>query len=145
MRSNIWGCTVAVLAVGVGAAAPAQQVSATKAWFRALPAGLPAGGYFTLHNSGAAPVELVATQSPACGMLMLHRSTQTGGISRMNDVNSVAVPPGSTLEFAPGGYHLMCMNPAASMSPGKHVGVTLIFADHRRVEVDFAVKSASGD
>ncbi|HWY16902.1 MAG TPA: copper chaperone PCu(A)C [Rhizomicrobium sp.] len=145
MRSNIRGWVVAALALGFGTAASAQHVSATSAWFRSLPTGLPAGGYFTLLNSGATPVELVGAQSPACGMLMLHRSTETGGISRMNDVNSVAIPPGGTLEFAPGGYHLMCMNPAAAMSPGKHVGVTLIFADHRKMEVDFTVKSAAGD
>jgi hypothetical protein len=145
MRSNIWKWAAAALVVGSGTAASAQHLNATNAWFRALPTGLPAGGYFTLHNSGTTPVELVAAESAACGMLMLHRSTEAGGISRMSDVNSVAIPPAGTIEFAPGGYHLMCMNPAAAMSPGKHVRVTLIFADHTRLEVDFAVKSAAGD
>src|ERR1700688_4581676 len=139
MHSNICGWAVAALALAFGTAALAQHVSASNAWFRSLPTGLPAGGYFTLHNSGATPVELVAAESPACGMLMLHRSTESGGVSRMEDVKSTAIPPGHTLEFTPGGYHLMCMEPGAAMSPGKHVPVALIFADHRRIDVDFDV------
>ena len=145
MRNYVFGgWAVAALSVVLTPAALAQGVSATNAWFRALPSGLPAGGYFTLHNSGGTTVELVAAKSPACGMLMLHRSTESGGVSRMEDVKSTAIPPGHTLEFAPGGYHLMCMEPGAAMSPGKHVPVALIFADHRRIDVDFDVKGAAG-
>jgi periplasmic copper chaperone A len=138
------GWTLIALSVGFVPAAVAQDVSAVNAWFRALPSGLPAGGYFTLHNSGGSPVELVAAESPACGMLMLHRSTESGGISRMSDVKGLVIPPGRTFGFAPGGYHLMCMDPGAAMSPGKHVPVALIFADHRRIDVEFDVKGAAG-
>lgn len=145
MRSRVLnGWAVVTLIVGLAPAALAQGVTATHAWFRALPSGLPAGGYFTLHNSGGTIVELVAAESPACGMLMLHRSTESGGVSRMDDVKRIAIPRGHTLEFAPGGYHLMCVDPAAAMSPGKHVPVALIFADHRRIDIDFDVKGAAG-
>ena len=108
----------------------------------ALPAGLPAGGYFTLHNGGNAPVKLTGADSPACGMLMLHKSEDKGGMSQMMDVPDITVPAGGDLKFAPGGYHLMCMQP--KMQPGSVVSVTLQFADGTKTYVNFAVKNARG-
>jgi periplasmic copper chaperone A len=122
----------------------AAQVTVTNAWFRALPAKLPSGGYFTLHNGGAAPITLTGAESPACGMLMLHKSSDMNGMSSMSDVASVPVPAGGTLQFAPGGYHLMCMNPAPAMKPGASVSVTLDFADGTKATLLFAVKNAAG-
>jgi copper(I)-binding protein len=124
--------------------AAAAQVTVTDAWFRALPSGLPDGGYFTLHNADSSAVKLAGAKSPACGMLMLHKSEEKGGMSMMEDVTSIAVPPNGTLAFAPGGYHLMCMSPSASMKPGNHVPVTLDFVGGEKVSVDFVVKIATG-
>ena len=124
-------------------AALAAQVSISGAWFRALPSGLPAGGYFTLRNNGAA-VQLKTVQSPACGMLMLHRSADVGGMESMTMVEAVDVPAGGTIAFAPGGYHLMCTSPTAAMTPGGHVPVRLGFSDGSSVTVSFAVRNANG-
>ena len=133
-------------AVLVFAAVPASaaQVEIGGAWFRALPAGLPAGGYFVLHNSGKADAELTGAQSPACGMVMLHKSIEEGGMGRMVHVESVTVPAHGKVEFKPGGYHLMCMKPTAAMTPGKTVAVMLQFADGTQTVADFHVKSATG-
>ena len=97
-----------------------------------------------MKNRGPAPVELVAAESAACGMLMLHRTASGNGMSRMEDVKSVSVPPSGTVSIAPGGYHLMCMSPGAAMTPGKSVPVTLIFSDGSKVHANFAVKNAAG-
>lgn len=136
--------TIVVGFYALMAPANAAGVAISNAWFRALPSGQPAGGYFTMENSGAAPVELVAAQSTACGMLMLHKSVSSSGTSRMEDVKSVSVPAGGTVSFAPGGYHLMCMNPGVAMAPGKFVSVTLIFSDGNKAHANFAVKNAAG-
>lgn len=120
------------------------DVSISNAWFRALPSGQPAGGYFSMKNSGTAPVDLIAAESDACGMLMLHRSVSNGGASQMEDVKSVTVPAGGAVSFAPGGYHLMCMSPGAAMTPGKSVPVTLVFSDGGKAHASFAVRNAAG-
>ena len=75
---------------------------------------------------------------------MLHQSVESGGVSKMMDVKNVPVPAGGSIAFAPGGYHLMCMNPGAAMAPGSHVPVSLVFADGSKVQADFAVKNAVG-
>jgi copper(I)-binding protein len=62
----------------------------------------------------------------------------------MMDVKSVTVPAGGSVSFAPGAYHLMCMNPGAAMTPGRTVSVTLVFSDGSKSRADFAVKNAAG-
>jgi copper(I)-binding protein len=128
----------------LAAPAAAGEVRVSDAWIRSLPANVPAGGYFTLHNTGKTQVSLTGAASLACGMLMMHKSSDSGGMSSMEDVTSVAVPAGSTVKFAPGGYHLMCMDPAASVKPGASVAVTLSFSDGSKTTAQFAVKNAQG-
>ena len=139
--AGVWG-----IAAMIASAAPvrAADIAIVDAWFRALPSGQPAGGYFTMHNRGAAPAELVAAASVACGMLMLHQSMNASGTSKMMDVKSVGVPAGGTVAFAPGGYHLMCTDPGAAMTPGKTVPVTLVFSDGSKAHANFTVKNAAG-
>jgi periplasmic copper chaperone A len=144
MRSVVRIVLSSLFTLAVAAPASAADITVTNAWFRALPGGLPAGGYFSLHNTGSAPVDLAGANSSACGMLMLHRSTQSGGMSRMDDVSSVTVPAGGAIEFAPGGYHLMCMYPTAAMTPGKSVTVTLRFTGGGQLDSTFAVRNAAG-
>ena len=127
-----------------GARAIAADVAISGAWFRALPSGRPAGGYFTMKNSGSASVQLVAAESAVCRMLMLHQTVSNIGTSRMKDVKNVSVPADGTVSFEPGGYHLMCMNPGSAMRPGKSVPVTLVFSDGSKVRVNFTVKNAAG-
>jgi periplasmic copper chaperone A len=122
----------------------AANVQVSNAWFRSLPAKVPAGGYFTLHNSGTAEIALTGAQTPVCSMLMLHKSSESGGMSSMDDVASVPVAPGGKITFAPGGYHLMCMDPSPAMVPGGTVAVTLRFSDGSRITTNFAVRNAQG-
>src|SRR3569832_1511860 len=142
---RVRGFEVVVAAMAVAAPALASDVQVNDAWFRSLPAKVPAGGYFVLHNSGAQEISLTGAQAPACSMLMLHRSTESGGMSSMEDVASVPVAAGETVKFAPGGYHLMCMNPTPAMKPGNSVPVTFKFSDGSKAVVNFAVRNARGE
>ncbi len=60
----------------------------------------------------------------------------------MSDVSSVDVAAGGTLAFAPGSYHLMCMD--ANLKPGIKAPVTLHFKSGASVTADFAVRNAAG-
>jgi hypothetical protein len=137
-------CCAPAIALAAPRTPASDNISVTNAWFRALPAKLPAGGYFDLRNSGKIAVHLMGAASPACGMLMLHKSSEAGGMSSMADVQSVDIAPGATVKFAPGGYHLMCMEPTAAMNPGGSVAVTLKFSDGSVTTAKFAVKNARG-
>ncbi len=105
------------------AAAAAADVSVSNPWFRYLLPSLPAAGYATLHNSGSADETVTAAASPACGSIMLHQSQDSSGTAMMMGVPSITIPAGGEVAFAPGGYHLMCMQP--KMHPGDKVMITL--------------------
>jgi hypothetical protein len=140
---NITLCTCALLfAAGPGFAAGPLAVS--DAWIRAMPASIPSGGYFTLRNGTAKDVILTGAATPACGSLMLHQSEMTGGMSSMHHVDEVDVPAGGSVAFAPGGYHLMCMQTTSAITSGGNVPVTLMFKDGSKVTASFAVRNAAG-
>src|SRR6185436_5012781 len=109
--------------VAMTATAQAAPFDVTDAWFRSLPGKLPAGGYFTAQNNTSRDVSITGVSSDACGMLMIHQSSNKGGMTGMNMVDSVKVPAGGMVRFAPGGYHLMCEQP--KMKIGTRVSVLL--------------------
>lgn len=137
------GFAASVLAVGLAVSAAAAAPTVSNAWIRALPGNTPAGGYFTLANPGRGLVRLSGASSTACGSVMLHMTHKMGGMAHMMAVDFVDVPAGGRLEFKPGGYHLMCMEPKG-LTPGTTVPVTLKFADGTEVAAVFAVKDATG-
>ena len=125
-------------------AAEAAPFEITDGWFRALPGKLPAGGYFTAYNGTNGEVSILGADSDACGMLMMHRSSNRGGMSSMDMVDKVIVPAGGTVHFAPGGYHLMCDNPTAKMKVGNKVAVSLKLSNGSSITAGFVVKNAAG-
>lgn len=118
--------------------AQAAELAVRDGWFRALPAAVPSGGYFTLSNGGDRPVTLTDVESPGCGVLMMHKSSSAG----MEHVMTLPVASGSTVRFEPNGYHLMCME--AKLPVGKSVPVTLTFEDGRKLTANFTVRNALG-
>jgi copper(I)-binding protein len=124
--------------------AAATGVTIEKPWIRLIIKTRPAAGYFTLKNDGNAPIELTGATSTACGMVMLHQSKEVNGVEKMLPVKSLAVPAHGSLSFAPGGYHLMCMQPQSSMQIGHSVPMTLQFAGGGSITAQFPVKGAGG-
>ena len=137
--------SVFAIVAAIASPALAADVTVSGAWFRALPAGLPAGGYFTVHNNTDKDIALTGASSAACGTVMLHRSMNMGGMEQMKMVKSVTVPAHGEIAFKPGDYHLMCMKPKPEMTPGGSVSVTLEFAGGSKVKAGFAVKGPKGE
>ena len=144
-------CKTAKLAIAAALicafAAPAlaaDQVKIEQPWMRFIIKATPAAGYLTVRNDGDKAVTLTGASSPACGMLMLHQSKQEKGVEKMQHVAGLPVPPHGTASLAPGGYHLMCMQPQAEMKVGATVPVTLKFKDGQTVTAQFPVKGPGG-
>lgn len=143
---NLARAAVAAIAVSLitVTAARADGIRISDAWFRALPANVPSAGYFTLSNETGRRLLLTGATSPGCGMLMLHKTEEMSGMATMSDVDSIPIAVGAQLKFAPGGFHLMCMDATAAIHPGNSVPVTLVFADGTKVTAPFRVRSATG-
>jgi copper(I)-binding protein len=131
------------LAVATSPATP--QVTVSGAWIRWLPGDLPAAAYATLRNDGARRVRLTGAASTDYANVMLHRSSVTGGTSRMQDVDGLDIGPGASVELAPGGYHLMLMQARHAIAPGDTVHLRLRFADGSSVDAAFPVRPANSE
>jgi copper(I)-binding protein len=131
-----------ILALGAAPAlaAAATPVTVSKPWMRYLLPSIPAAGYMVLNNTGPADETLTAAASPACGMLMLHKSQDSSGMAMMMDVPSITIPAHGSVTFAPGGYHLMCMSP--SMQLGEKIPITLSFQDGDKLYLSAPVYGA---
>ncbi len=132
-----------LLSASTFAAEIGQSVQVKDAWIRWLPANVPSGGYMTLTNTGAASLALISADSPDFGEVSFHQTHTKNGVSAMAAVSSLTVAPQSSLRFAPGGYHIMLMQPKRTLHPGDHVPITLHFAGGQSLEVLFDVRAAS--
>jgi periplasmic copper chaperone A len=135
---------LAGMLAALSAAAAEPGLVVKDGWIRSIVPSRPAAGYFALSNETDRDRTLVGASSPACGTLMLHQSLHESGQDRMEMVEKVPVPAHGTVNFTPGGYHLMCMSPSKEMASGHSVPVTLRFADHGTITANFAVRTAVG-
>lgn len=123
--------------------AKGTPVSASGAWVRWLPDGLPAAGYLTLENDGTTSQRLTNVTSPDYRMVKLHRSVHKNGIDRMIEREGIDIPPGTSASLAPGGYHLMLMDARHAIAPGQSVTFHLVFASGVSLDLQAIVKPAS--
>lgn len=107
---------------------PSTRVS--HVWIREAPPGVEVlGGYFTLENLTAKPLTLTAVNSPDFGSVMMHQTVQKGGQEDMQEVAKIDIAAHGSVEFKPGGYHLMLMQPKKNLGAGDTVTLMLTFSD----------------
>ena len=121
----------------------ARMIRVEDAWSRATPPGVDVGaGYFALINAGQAMDRLVGAESPVAQRVQVHRTVEEDDTTSMeHQADGVIIPPGSRIEFAPGGYHLMLMQLEEPLEEGDEFPVTLRFKGAGAFQVDFTVRS----
>jgi len=89
--------------------------------------GQPVGGaYMKIVNKGAADRLLSATTAVAAAVQM-HTMAMDGDVMTMREVDAVDLPAGQTVEFKPGGFHLMLMGLKAPLKLGDKFAMRLRF------------------
>ena len=106
-----WAVATATCVVLLGACSVAAPLRVTDARIP-LPAGPNAAVYFQLENNGDHEVELVGAASDIA-VAEIHQTTMSGGMMQMEPVDRITLVPGQTVEFAPGGLHIMLISAAS--------------------------------
>jgi copper(I)-binding protein len=111
-------------------------------WSRATPGGAKiGGGYLTITNNGSAPDRLVSATTSVADHVEIHEMAMANNVMTMRKLDSgVAVPPGKTVAFAPGSYHLMLVDLKGPLKEGDRVKATLTFEKAGSVEVTINVE-----
>lgn len=112
------------------------------AWTRATAEGAKVGaGYLTIRNTGATADTLVSVTTPAAGSGEIHDMTMTEGVMRMRRMaDGVEIPAGGSVEFKPGGMHLMFMDLKQPLAEGSRIPVTLTFKSGATGTVELPVR-----
>ena len=105
-------------------------------------AGNPAAVYFDLAYVGAPGVSLTEVEVEGAGMTMIHDYAESAGQMRMTMAETVPLAQGTPLAFAPGGLHVMAMDPASGLKPGGTAKVTLTLSNGSKVSVSAPVRAA---
>jgi copper(I)-binding protein len=134
---------IATPAFAAGApAAKAGALTIEQPWSRATPPGAKVGGgYLRITNAGGEPDRLVGASFPLAGRVELHVMSLDGAVMRMKPVEGgVEIGPGATVDFKPGGYHLMFMDLKEPLAAGRTVKGTLVFEKAGAVAVDYVIR-----
>ncbi len=108
-------------------------------WIREPPPGSDvAAGFMTLRNAGPRPLTIVGMSSPDFASAMLHETRTVDGMSRMLAQHALTLAPGTKVELAPGGLHLMLMQARRAVRAAQQVRI-IFDCTESRTTVDLAV------
>jgi periplasmic copper chaperone A len=125
----------------IAAATAETGVSVRDAWVRETPPGVAMmAGYMVLQNNTSRSQVLVAAGSSGFETVMIHRTIAKDGLAAMVHASQVELAPNASLIFAPGGYHLMLMNPKRTLRAGDRVDIYLEFRGGLVLPVAYEVR-----
>ncbi len=103
--------------------------------------------YLTVTNSGDEADHLVAIKTAAASVAETHETVVEEGVMRMMArPEGFEIPAGGSLELAPGGKHIMLIEPQPTSDEGGTILLTLHFATSEPIAIEAIVTTpASGD
>lgn len=107
-----------------------------------LPAvkGNPAGGYFTLINTGDKAVTLAAVSVTGAVRAEMHETTGES----MAPLATLEIKPGETVKFERGGKHVMAFELDPALTAGGKTELTLTFADGDKLSAPLKLEAPGG-
>jgi periplasmic copper chaperone A len=131
------------LAAGATAQVQLPDVQLPKvegAWVRSSVSGQQGTGAF-MKLTAKVPMQLVGVSTPVAGSAEVHQMKMEGDLMTMRPVSRLDLPAGRTVEFKPGGYHLMLMDLKSPLKQGDKLPVTLEFEKAGKVKLAFDVQA----
>ena len=119
-----WLAAALLVSFSSYAAGNAGDIQISGAWSRATAPGQDAASVdMTITSKQAAT--LVGVSSPVARTAELHSMTTEGGMMKMREVKSIALPAGKHVNLGESGYHLMLTGLKAPLKEGETVPLTL--------------------
>ncbi|WP_296258745.1 MULTISPECIES: copper chaperone PCu(A)C [unclassified Pseudomonas] len=106
------------------------QLAIAQPWSMELPPNAPTvAAYFIISNKRPQADRLISVDSPIAGAAQLHEHVTKEGLMKMQQVETVDVPAGGTVTFAPMAYHVMLLDlkDRSRLTTGQTFPLTLHF------------------
>jgi periplasmic copper chaperone A len=78
-------------------------------------------------------------------MAMIHNTAKQDGKMQMVMADAVPLADGAPVSFAPGGLHVMAMEPSDALKAGGTAKVTLTLSDGTSATIDAPVRAAGDE
>jgi periplasmic copper chaperone A len=150
LAALLWGCAPEPDAPDAPPPAPEAPPAAagplvSDAWVRPVPpTARMTAGYLDVFNPGPEELVIVGAESPLFGSIEIHGTFLEDGVARMRHLDAVTVPAGEVARFAPGGLHLMLMQPLDEIPSSGHIELSLVLDDGERLEFTAQVGRPGG-
>lgn len=98
-------------------------------------------GYLSIRNDGNEPDRLVGGTAAVAGRFEVHATTVENGVARMRHVeDGIVIEPGTTVDLASGGTHVMLLDLKQPIVKGTSFDGTLVFERAGTIPVQFSVE-----
>ena len=109
-------------------------------WVRPAGKGMNTAFYFKVENNSSKADTLLSVKSSVAKMVQMHETFTKDGMMGMRQVKAIPVNSKSTLEFKPGGYHVMVMNLVKDLMKGGSAEFVLHFKYAGDINIKAPVK-----
>ena len=118
-------------------------VKVSGAWIREpMGSRAIASAYAMVDNPGATDLRITSAAADVAGSVEMHEMTRVGDIMKMAPVKAVTVPAHGSVEFKPGGTHLMLFDLKRPLKAGDVVTLTFMTSAGSQVKATATVKKA---
>lgn len=111
------------------------------AWSPEAPPGRTMAGFMEIVNTGNSTVSLVSGSSPQFERIEIHDMVNDNGVMRMRKLDQLTIEPTSTRALKPGSFHIMLMQPKATLVAGDTIELILEDASGQRYPVSLEVRA----
>lgn len=109
-------------------------------WLRAAPPNsMMQAAYLTLTNNSGTEKTLVGAYSPEFSMAEFHKTIESEGLTKMQHQPQLTIENGESLNFKPGGLHIMLMKPSSMFKVGDTVKICLVYKNGDVQHINFPV------
>jgi copper(I)-binding protein len=135
---------MAIMLIGslalLSACAPKEGIEVRDAWVRSAAQGENGAVYLIIHNYSETADALIGASTEDAAVVELHESKVVNDVMQMQMLSSVPLAPGTSVEFAPGGLHIMLVDLARALETGDTIEVTLQFQNAPDITLNIPVQ-----
>jgi copper(I)-binding protein len=123
-----------------------KDLTIFNSWARPAAEGQYSAVYLTIKNAGEEADTFISAESPIAEKTQIHETRIEDGVMKMRAVkDGIEIKPGTSLEFKPGGYHIMLLGLKKPLEAGAMAPLTITLAKAGAINMEIKVeKTAPG-
>jgi len=96
--------------------------------------------YLEIKNQGKKGDALIKAETDIATNVEIHKTVDNNGISSMVQLSKVSIPANTTVQFTPGGLHIMILGVTSQLKDGDSFPLMLTFEHAGKIDVEVVVK-----